>query len=578
MIRRLLKCVREFKLPMILTPLCVVMEVVLEIIIPRVMAAIIDNGVDKGDVAYIIKMGMVLLLCALFSMLFGVLAGKFASDASCGFARNLRHDIFYNIQNFSFANIDKFSTSSLITRLTTDITNVQMSFQMLTRMAFRSPIMMVSALISSFTISAKLSVIFVCVLPVLGLGLYLIMTRVHPTFRRVFKTYDKLNNVVGENLSGVRVVKSYNREEHEIEKFNSISGEIYNDFTYAEKVMAFNGPLMQVCMYTCMLLISWFGARIIVNSGATELTTGQLTSFITYTTQILMGLMMVSILFVMLTMSRASAERIIEVLAEESTLTNPDNALCDVNDGSICFENVGFSYYNKADKNCLEGINLTIKSGETVGIIGGTGSSKTTLVQLIPRLYDATEGRVLVGGKDVREYDLDSLRNSVAMVLQKNVLFSGTIKDNLRWGNENASDEEIVHACKLACADEFIESFPDKYDTYIEQGGTNVSGGQKQRLCIARALLKKPRVLIMDDSTSAVDTRTDAFIRHAMLTEIPDTTKLIIAQRISSVMDADKIVVLDKGRIVGCGTHTELMASNEVYREVYESQMKEGDK
>ena len=573
MIKRLAGCIRQYKKDSILTPLYVTMEVVLEVVIPLLMASLIDLGIDGGNMSYIIKMGIALVVAAIISLLFGALSGRSAAIASAGFAKNLRHDMFYNVQGFSFSNIDKFSTASIVTRLTTDITNIQNAYQMIIRVAVRCPVMLVFSLIMAFSINPELSLIFLCCIPVLGVGLYLIMSRAHPIFERVFKIYDKLNKVVQENLRGIRVVKSFVREDYEKEKFDAISEDIYNDFSKAEKILSFNMPLMQFCIYACMLLISWFGARLIVGS---SMTTGQLMSLITYTMQILMSLMMLSMVFVMITISRASAERVVEILDEKSDLHNSENPVYEVKNGDIRFDNVEFSYKKGKGKPCLKNINLTIRSGETVGIIGGTGSSKSSLVQLIPRLYDVTKGSVSVGGIDVREYDIETLRNEVAMVLQKNVLFSGTIKENLRWGNENATDEELVHACRLAQADDFIRQFPDGYDTYIEQGGTNVSGGQKQRLCIARALLKKPKILILDDSTSAVDTKTDALIRKAMRTEIPGTTKIIIAQRVSSVENADKIIVLDEGEINAIGTHDELLKTNEIYREVYTSQQKGG--
>lgn len=573
MIKRLAACVRQYKKDSILTPLYVTMEVVLEVIIPLLMARLIDFGIDGGSMSYIVKMGVALVVAAIISLIFGALSGRSAAIASAGFAKNLRHDMFYNVQGFSFSNIDKFSTASIVTRLTTDITNIQNAYQMIIRIAVRCPVMLIFSLIMAFSINHQLSLIFLACIPILGVGLYLIMSKAHPIFERVFKTYDKLNNVVQENLRGIRVVKSFVREDYEKEKFGTISEDIYSDFSKAEKTLAYNMPLMQFCVFASMLLISWFGARLIVGS---TMTTGELMSLITYTMQILMSLMMLSMVFVMITISRASAERIVEVLNEESDLHNPKHPVYEVKDGAIRFDNVEFSYKKGSGKPCLKGINLTINAGETVGIIGGTGSSKSSLVQLIPRLYDVTEGSVSVGGVDVRDYDIETLRNEVAMVLQKNVLFSGTIKENLRWGSENATDEELVHACKLAQADGFITQFPDGYDTYIEQGGTNVSGGQKQRLCIARALLKKPKILILDDSTSAVDTQTDAQIRQAMRDEIPGTTKLIIAQRISSIEDADKIIVLDEGEINAVGTHEELLETNEIYREVYTSQQKGG--
>lgn len=573
MIKRLSKCVREYKKPAILTPIFVSLEVIMEVIIPLLMVDLIDKGIEAGNMNEIIKIGIALVVIAVLSLIFGALAGVFAAKASTGFACNLRHDMYYNVQNFSFKNIDKFSTSSIITRLTTDVTNVQNAFQMITRIAVRCPLMLVFSLAMAFSINKQVSLVFLCAIPVLALGLFFIMTNAHPIFERVFKTYDKLNNVVEENLRGIRVVKSYVREDFEINKFNDVSGSIYKDFVKAEKLIALNTPLMQFVMYSSMLLISWVGAKLIVTS---TMTTGDLMGLITYAMQILMSLMMLSMVLVMLVISKASAERIVEILDEKSDIFTPDNAVMDVNDGSVVFKNVSFSYSDKKKKLCLSNIDLDIKSGETIGIIGGTGSSKTTLVQLIPRLYDATSGEVLVGGVNVKKYDLDALRNSVAMVLQKNLLFSGTIKENLRWGNEQATDEELIRACKLAQADDFINSFPDKYDTYIEQGGNNVSGGQKQRLCIARALLKKPKILILDDSTSAVDTKTDALIRKAFAEEIPNTTKFIIAQRISSISDADKIIVLDDGKIVAFGTHNELLDSCEIYKEVYTSQTKGG--
>lgn len=573
MIKRLAKCVREYKKPAILTPVFVSLEVIMEVIIPLLMADLIDKGIEAGNMNEIVRIGIALVVIAILSLIFGALAGGFAAKASTGFACNLRHDMYYNVQNFSFKNIDKFSTSSIITRLTTDVTNVQNSFQMITRIAVRCPLMLIFSLIMAFSINRQVSLVFLCAIPILALGLFFIMTNAHPIFERVFKTYDKLNSVIEENLRGIRVVKSYVREDFEIEKFNNVSGSIYKDFVKAEKLLALNAPLMQFVMYSSMLLISWIGAKLIVTS---TMTTGDLMGLITYAMQILMSLMMLSMVLVMLVISKASAERIVEILEEKSDICSPKNAIMEVKDGSVIFRNVSFSYSDKKKKLCLSSIDLDIKSGETIGIIGGTGSSKTTLVQLIPRLYDATNGEVLVGGVNVKKYDLDTLRNSVAMVLQKNLLFSGTIKENLRWGNEKATDEELIRACKLAQADDFINSFPDKYDTYIEQGGNNVSGGQKQRLCIARALLKKPKILILDDSTSAVDTKTDALIRKAFAEEIPNTTKFIIAQRISSIADADKIIVLNDGKIAAFGTHNELLNSCEIYREVYTSQTKGG--
>lgn len=579
MIQKLIGSIREYKKTSIETPLLVVGEVTMEVFIPLIMANLIDFGIDKGDMTYILKTGAALFVFALIALFFGALAGKTAAIASSGFAKNLREDMYYNVQNFSFANIDKFSTASIITRLTTDVTNVQMAYQMLVRMVMRSPIMILFALIAAFTIDAKLSLIYLSIIPVLGLGLFLIIRKAHPVFERVFKTYDHLNNIVQENLHGIRVVKAYVREDFENKKFDNVSTQLYNQFTLAERTITLNMPLMQFSLYACTILIAWFGARAIIASGnnpALGLSTGELMSLITYSTQILMNLMMLSMVLVMITISRASAERIVEILDEKSDLTNPADPIYEVPDGSIEFKNVSFSYSKTAEVMCLQGINLTIRSGETIGILGVTGSSKSTLVQLIPRLYDATQGQVLVGGIDVREYDLESLRNQVAMVLQKNILFSGTIKENLRWGDESASDADLVHACQLAQAHDFIMSFPQGYDTYIEQGGANVSGGQKQRLCIARALLKHPKILILDDSTSAIDTKTDALIRQAFRAEIPHTTKLIIAQRVASVQDADKIVVLENGQIITAGPHAELLQTSPVYREVYESQIKGG--
>ncbi len=573
MIKRLASCVRQYKKAAILTPTYVSLEVILEVIIPFLMAYLIDNGIEAGNMNEIIKIGSILVILAFLSLAFGTLSGRYAAKASTGFACNLRHDMYHNIQNFSFQNIDKFSTSSIITRLTTDITNVQMAFQMITRIAVRCPLMLAFALFMTFYINKKVAIVFLCAIPFLGIGLVIISLKAHPIFERVFKTYDKLNTVVQENLHGIRVVKSYVREDFEENKFNKVSGSIYKDFVKAERIVALNSPLMQFVVYGCMLLISWFAAKLIVVG---ELTTGNLMSLMTYVMQILMSLMTLSMVLVMIIISRASAERIVEILDETSDITNSKEPIYTVKDGSVKFENVSFSYTKDKKKLCLSKVNIDIKSGETVGILGGTGSSKTTLVQLIPRLYDATCGKVLVGGVDVKKYDIETLRNEVAMVLQKNLLFSGTIRENLKWGNKDASDEEIIHACKLAQADDFIQAFPDKYDTYIEQGGTNVSGGQKQRLCIARALLKKPKILILDDSTSAVDTKTDALIRKAFSEEIPNTTKFIIAQRVSSVLDADKIIILDEGRVVAIGNHDELLKTNKIYQEVYYSQQKGG--
>ncbi len=577
MLKRLSGSIRQYKKDTILTPVFVALEVVMEVVIPVFMANLIDFGIDKGSVTYILKMGAALLISAFLSLFFGTLAGRFSASAATGFARNLRKDMYYNVQGFSFANIDKFSTASIVTRLTTDVTNVQEAFQVIIRMAVRAPITMIFALLVAFGINARLSLIFLIAIPILGTGLFLIIRNAYPLFERVFTTYDTLNSVVGENLSGIRVVKSFDREDYEIEKFKTISGKIYALFAKAEKLVSFTMPLMQLSMYACMLLISWFGARMIVASGNDSvqgLSTGQLMSLMTYAMQILSSLMMISMVLVMITISRASAERIVELLEEESDLKNNSHPIKSVQNGEVRFEHVDFGYDKNAEKLCLNAVDLTIRSGETVGIMGSTGSSKTTLVQLIPRLYDVISGRVTVGGVDVREYDLQTLRQAVAMVLQKNILFSGTIKENLRWGDENATDEELILACKIAQADGFIQSFPDGYDTYIEQGGTNVSGGQKQRLCIARALLKKPKILILDDSTSAIDTKTDALLRKAFREKIPNTTKIIIAQRVASVMDADKIVVMEEGKINAVGTHEELLQSNAIYREVYESQIK----
>lgn len=579
MIKKLSKSIREYKKASLLTPFFVALEVVMEVIIPYYMGKMLDYGVNLKDMNYIVKTGAMLAVFCVMSLVFGTLAGKYAAYASAGFSKNLRHDMFHNVQSFSFSNIDKFSVSSLVTRLTTDVTNLQNAYQMIIRIAVRSPLMIVFSLVMAIKVSARLSLIFLAVLPLLALGLYFIVTHAHPIFKRVFKTYDRLNNIVSENLHGIRVVKAFVREEHEKEKFNSVSDNIYSDFVSAEKLLAFNAPLMQTAAYSTMLLISWFGAKLIVSTGNVPeagLTTGGLVILITYAMQILMNLMMLSMIFVMLTMSRSSAERISEVLSQESSLKNPEHPVMEVRDGSVEFKNVGFSYKNDENKLCLKNASFKIESGETVGIIGSTGSSKSTLVQLIARLYDVTTGSVSVGGVDVRDYDLDTLRDKVAMVLQKNVLFSGTIKDNLRWGNPNATEEEMREACVLAQADSFIQTFEDGYDTYIEQGGTNVSGGQKQRLCIARSLLKKPKILVLDDSTSAVDTQTDALIRKGFASYIPETTKIIIAQRISSVEHADKIIVLDNGEIENIGTHEELLGKDPIYTEVYNSQTKGG--
>ena len=573
MINRLLKSVREFKKDALLTPFFVVLEVVMEVIIPLVMALLIDKGIDGQDMAAIWKYGIILVLCAMLALVFGAAAGTFAARASTGFARNLRHDMYYNVQNFSFSNIDKFSTGSIVTRLTTDVTNVQNAFQMCTRIAVRCPVMLVFALFMAMKINSRMALVFLAVLPILAIGMGILMKVVDPVFERAFKIYDRMNTVVQENVRGIRVVKTYVREDHETEKFEGVSGMLYRTFSKAQKTMAGVMPLMQFCMYACMLLISWFGARLIVGG---SMTTGELTSMFSFAMQILMSLMMVAMVFVMITMAKASAERVAEILDEQPDLHNPANPIHEVKDGAIEFDDVSFSYKGDERKLALKNVNLHIKAGQTVGILGGTGSAKSTLVQLIPRLYDTTHGTVKVGGVDVRDYDIEALRDQVAMVLQKNVLFSGTIKENLRWGDENASDEELERVCRLAQADEFIQQMPDKYDTHIEQGGSNVSGGQKQRLCIARALLKKPKILILDDSTSAVDTKTDALIRKAFAEEIPDTTKIIIAQRVSSVQDADQIVILDGGTVQAVGTHDELLAANTIYQEIYNQQNRKG--
>ena len=579
MIKRLARCVREYKWAAFLSPVCMIGEVAMEVLIPLVMADLYDYGIVGQDMSVVVIKSVQLVLCALASLAFGVLSAMLASKAGTGFARNLRHDMFHHVQSFSFRNIDKFSTASIVTRLTSDVANLQMTFQMMIRMAIRCPMMLILALVSAMGISVRLSLVYCVAIPVLVAALLCLVPRVFRIFDRVFRTYDKLNNVVQENVHGIRVVKSFVREEKEIEKFTGISGAIYRDFCKAEHTLAFNGPIMQLCVYACMITISWVGAHMVVASGnnpALGLTTGELSSMFTYTIQILNSLMMLSMVFVMLTMSRSPLRRCAEILAEEPDLHSPEAPVTEVADGSIDFEDVSFRYSENAKNLALADVNLHIPAGATVGILGGTGAGKTTLVQLIPRLYDVSQGRLKVGGRDVREYDLDTLRDNVAMVLQKNVLFSGTIKENLRWGNPNATDEELIHACKLACADEFIQGFEGKYDYYIEQGGTNVSGGQKQRLCIARALLKKPKILILDDSTSAVDTATDARIRKAFREEIPGTTKLIIAQRVASVQDADMIVILDNGMIAAVGTHDELLKTSKIYQEVYYSQQKGG--
>jgi len=571
MLKKILTYVGEFKKESVITPVFIALEVAMEVIIPLLMAWIIDNGVEKGNLRYVLIIGAILVAASFLALSFGVLAGKYAAKASAGFARNLRKAMYDNIQNFSFLSIDKYSTAGLVTRLTTDVTNVQNAYQMALRMFARPPLMLVTAMAMSFYINARLTLVFLGAIFFLGILLYFIMTSAHPHFKRVFRKYDDLNASVQENLTGIRAVKAYVREAYETNKFYKASENLYQNFLKAEKIIIFNAPLMQFTMNTCILLLSWFGAKMIVSN---SMTTGELMSFFTYTTNILMSLMFLSMVFLMLIMARSSAERISEVLDENMDLTNCDNPVYEVKDGSVKFRGVNFSYNKDKDNLVLENINLEIKAGETVGIIGGTGSGKSSLVQLIPRLYDIKDGAVEVGGVDVRKYDIETLRNEVSMVLQKNVLFSGTIKENLKWGNKNAGDEEILEACRQAQADEFIQNLPDKYDTFIEQGGTNVSGGQKQRLCIARALLKKPKIIILDDSTSAVDTSTDAFIRKAFKEAIPDTTKIIIAQRVSSVQEADKIIVLNDGVIDGIGTHEELLSSNAIYREVFESQMK----
>ena len=579
MIKILSGSLREYKRGSILTILLSILEAAFEILIPLLMADLIDQGIDLGDMAAVWKFGIAILVFAALQLLTGVLSAHIAAKTSVGFSANLRQDMYDNVQTFAFSNIDKFSTASIVTRLTTDVTNIQNAYQMMLRMAVRGPVMLVFAMIVSFRINTTVALIFLAVIPIMALLLLLIICKVGPIFTRVFHTYDELNNVVQENVRGIRVVKSFNQEEHEIKKFKGISQSIYEGYAAGERLLAFNSPIMQFFMYACMILISWIGAKAIVASGnnaALGMTTGDLTALFSYATQILMALMMLSMVFAMIIISIASARRIAEVLEEKTDIDDPADPVMTVRDGSICFEQVSFAYSTKSDKKVLNDIDLSIKSGQTVGIIGSTGSSKSSLVQLIPRLYDVSSGRLLLGGVDVRNYDLNVLRNAVAMVLQKNELFSGTIKENLRWGNENATDEEIEEACRLACADEFIQSFPDKYDTYIEQGGTNVSGGQKQRLCIARALLKKPKVLILDDSTSAVDTKTDASIQKSFAEFIPDTTKIIIAQRVSSVQHADRIVVMDDGKIAACGKHDELLKTCGIYREVYESQ-KKGD-
>ena len=579
MIKRVARCIREYKWPALLSPLCMIGEVSMEVLIPLVMADLYDYGVVLQDMNVVVFKSLQLVLCAIASLSFGVASAVFASKAGTGFAKNLRHDMFYNVQSFSFSNIDKFSSASIVTRLTSDVANLQMTFQMMIRMAIRCPMMLILAMISALQISPELTKIYFYVLPVLAGALILLTPTVFKIFDRGFKMMDRMNNTVQENIHGIRVVKSYVREEKEIEKFTSVSADLARNFSKAEKILALNSPIMQSCVYTCMLTISFVGARMVVASGNNPLnglTTGQLSSMFTYTTQILSGLMMLSRVFVMMTMSRTPLRRCYEILEEKPDLVSPEVAVTEVPDGSIDFENVSFRYSAAAQHRALKEVNLHIPAGYTVGILGATGSAKSTLVQLIPRLYDVSEGSLKVGGIDVRQYDLETLRDNVAMVLQKNTLFSGTIKENLRWGNPNATDEELIHACKLACAHDFIMAFPDQYDHKIEQGGTNVSGGQKQRLCIARALLKKPQILILDDSTSAVDTATDASIRKAFREEIPGTTKLIIAQRIASVQESDMIILMDNGTIGAVGTHDELMTSSEVYQEIYYSQQKGG--
>ena len=577
MIKTLAKSIREYKWAALLSPLCMIGEVYMETKIPRVLSQIVDMGITLGDMGAVVLNGLILVLFSILSLCFGVASAYFASSAGTGFAKNLRHDMFYRVQTYDFANIDKFSTASIITRITSDVANLQMCFQMMIRMAIRCPMMLILAATNAFSISPKLCLVYCIALPILGCGLFILINLVKSIFERAFKTFDRLNNVTQENLHGIRVVKSFVREEKETQKFTDVSTDIYNDFSKAEKLMAINSPLMQLTVYTCIIVISFLGAKMVVSSGnnaANGLTTGELTAMFTYTGQILSSLMMLSMVFVMLTMSRAPMKRTCELLTEVPELHNPENPVTEVADGSIDFEDVSFRYSKAAKRRALGDIDVHIESGMTVGILGGTGSGKSTLVQLIPRLYDVSAGVLKVGGVDVKDYDIRTLRNAVSMVLQKNELFSGTIKENLRWGNPDATDEEIIHACKLSCAHEFIETFPDGYDTYIEQGGKNVSGGQKQRLCIARALLKKPKILILDDSTSAVDTRTDAMIRRAFAEEIPGTTKLIIAQRIASVQESDLILVMDGGHIVATGKHDDLLQTSHIYREVFESQTK----
>jgi ATP-binding cassette subfamily B protein len=577
MIKKAAKSLREYKKYAILTPICVLIEVILEVLIPFLMSRLIDDGIKNSNMSVVYEVGIILIICAAISLFFGIASGVLSSKASNGFAKNLRRDLYLKVQSFSFHNIDKFQTSSLITRLTTDVSNIQFAFQMIIRIAARAPLMLIVSIIFAMRINPNVAIIYLIVGPLLGFILITIARRAHPIMKNVFETYDDLNKVVEENVSGIRVVKSFTLEEAEKKKFHKVSEKIYKLFVKGERIIALNSPFMQLAMYSCMIFICWVGAHMIVSSGGTSLTTGNLMTLFTYTTQILGSLMMLSIVFVISTISRGSLERICEVLDEKVDVTNPDKPIYNVFDGSIKFNNVSFSYIGDKNKEALKNINIDIKSGETVGIIGGTGSGKTSLVNLLPRLYDVTEGELLIGGVDVRNYDLKTLRDSVACVLQKNVLFTGTILDNLKWGKDKITLEDARHACKLAQIDEFIMSLPDKYDTYLEEGGVNLSGGQKQRLCIARALLKNPNILILDDSTSAVDTRTDKLIQDAFMKDIPNTTKIIIAQRVNSVMDADKIIVLDNGKINGIGTHKELLKNNKIYQEVYSSQMKGSD-
>ena len=577
MIKTLARSIREYKTLSILTPLLVTVEVIMECAIPFVIANLVNEMQAGCSMDVIVRYGIELIIMAVISLVFGVAAGNTCATASTGFAKNLRKDMFYKIQDYSFENIDKFSVSSLVTRMTTDVVNVQMSFMMIIRVAIRSPLMMIFSFVMGFVMGGRLAMIFLVTIPLLTIGLILVVRAATPIFRQVFRKYDALNDSVQENVQAMRVVKSYVREDYEKKKFAAAAEDVCRDFTKAERIMAINSPMMQFCVYAGMVFVMTFGSYAVITSQGTEIAVGQMSAILTYSFQILMSLMMLSMVFTMISMSQESAERIVEVLGEKSSLTSPANALTEVKEGSVDFDNVSFKYSKKAERDALSGIDLHIKSGEVIGIMGGTGSSKSTLIQLIPRLYDVTEGSVKVGGHDVREYDLEALRNQVAVVLQKNVLFSGTIKDNLRWGNPDATDDEILEACKLAQADEFIQQFPDKYDTWIEQGGSNVSGGQKQRLCIARALLKKPKILILDDSTSAVDTKNDALIRQGFRDFIPETTKIIIAQRVASVQDADRIIVMDGGTISAIGSHEELMKTSDIYREVYTSQNKAGD-